>query len=149
MLPSLRVADLFAGSGSMGFEALSRGASWCSFFERDAGALAALRRNLELLRAGDRAGVFTRDAWNHPVTTPDGGVFDLLLLDPPYVDSGDSSDRGHVCRFLARLGRRADLRPLVVLHHEARVAYPERIEGSWQVRDRRTFGTNGVTIFER
>ena len=148
-LPSIRVADLFAGSGSMGLEALSRGACWCSFFERNTVALAALRKNVESLRAAVRAAVIPRDAWSHTVTAPDGYAFDLILLDPPYTDSNDASDGGLVRTYLAHLGRRGDVRPLVVLHHEARVCYPDHTDEDWHVRDRRIFGTNGITIFER
>src|SRR5687768_3674487 len=51
----LRVADLFAGTGALGLEALSRGAGHCTFIEKDRAALDVLRRNIERLGAGDRA----------------------------------------------------------------------------------------------
>ena len=75
----LRVADLFAGSGALGLEALSRGAAHCSFVETDRAALEALRRNLVSLGAGDRAEVRMQSA-----VAPLPGPFDLALLDPPY-----------------------------------------------------------------
>ncbi len=75
------VADLFAGSGAMGIEALSRGAARCTFVERDRSALAALKANLDALRLGDRATVVTSDvmAW-----VPAMRGVDLALVDPPY-----------------------------------------------------------------
>lgn len=75
------VADLFAGSGAMGIEALSRGAARCTFVERDRSALAALKVNLDALRLGDRATVVTSDvmAW-----VPAMRGVDLALVDPPY-----------------------------------------------------------------
>src|SRR3989304_6946937 len=56
-LPPLLVADVFAGGGSMGLEALSRGAAFCSFFERDRQALEALCSNIESLGAGQESRV--------------------------------------------------------------------------------------------
>ena len=75
------VADLFAGSGAMGIEALARGAARCTFVERDRSALAALKANLDALRLGDRTTVVTSDvmAW-----VPAMRGVDLALVDPPY-----------------------------------------------------------------
>jgi len=77
------VLDGFAGSGALGIEALSRGATHCLFVERDRDALAALRANLEACRLGpDRASVQVGDL---AVVT---GRWDLALLDPPYAYDG-------------------------------------------------------------
>ncbi|MFN2259551.1 MAG: 16S rRNA (guanine(966)-N(2))-methyltransferase RsmD [Parasphingopyxis sp.] len=76
----LRVADLFAGSGALGLEALSRGAAHCTFVERDRDALAALKANIA--RLGARSEVQPRDA---AALGPAPSPFDLLLLDPPYA----------------------------------------------------------------
>lgn len=75
------VVDLFAGSGAMGIEALSRGAARCTFVERDRHALAALRENLRALRLEDRSTVVVSDvlAW-----VPAMRGVDLALIDPPY-----------------------------------------------------------------
>lgn len=77
----LRVADLFAGSGALGFEALSRGAAWASFVETDAKALAVIRRNAEKLGASERVQVLGSSALALPRSEP----FDLILADPPYA----------------------------------------------------------------
>lgn len=75
----LRVADLFAGTGALGFEALSRGAARCTFVEQDRTALATLRVNADALKAGDRADIRAQSA-----LSPLAGPFDLVMLDPPY-----------------------------------------------------------------
>lgn len=78
-----RVLDLYAGSGALGIEALSRGAESAVFVERDRRALAALRRNLEAV--GAEAEVRQQDVAGflaHPE-----GTFDLVLCDPPYDDA--------------------------------------------------------------
>ena len=73
--------DLFAGSGALGLEALSRGAAHCTFVERDRAALAALGDNIASLRFEDQATVVTSDAVRWVATA---GHFDVVLLDPPY-----------------------------------------------------------------
>jgi 16S rRNA (guanine966-N2)-methyltransferase len=81
-LDGLRVLDLFAGSGALGIEALSRGAASAVFVERGAGALAALRRNLDALGV-DAAEVRRADAFAF-LARYGGEPFDLALIDPPY-----------------------------------------------------------------
>jgi 16S rRNA (guanine966-N2)-methyltransferase len=77
----LRVADLFAGSGALGFEALSRGAGSATFVEKDGKAVAAIRRNAETLRAEGRIRILGSSALALPRSDP----FDLILADPPYA----------------------------------------------------------------
>lgn len=80
-LHDTRVIDLFAGSGALGIEALSRGASHCVFVERDRDALVAVRRNIEALDLRDRSEVVPRDAMG---ALSQCGDVDLVLADPPY-----------------------------------------------------------------
>ena len=78
---SLAVADLFAGSGALGLEALSRGAASCIFVEQDPAALRALRANIAALRSPERADVRAGSVLSlGPAKAP----LDLVLLDPPY-----------------------------------------------------------------
>jgi 16S rRNA (guanine966-N2)-methyltransferase len=74
------VLDVFAGTGALGLEALSRGAARTLFVERSRPALAALRANIEACRAGDRCEVLPIDA----LTIPAGKPADIVFLDPPY-----------------------------------------------------------------
>jgi 16S rRNA (guanine966-N2)-methyltransferase len=91
----LAVADLFAGSGALGFEALSRGAATCVFVEQDRAALDALRANAEKL--GIRADIRASSVLSLP-SAP--APLDLIMMDPPYGTGAGSValDR------LARLG---------------------------------------------
>jgi 16S rRNA (guanine966-N2)-methyltransferase len=78
---ALGVADLFAGSGALGLEALSRGAASCLFVEQDPAAIRALRANIAALRAQSQCDVRTASVMQlGPVNAP----LDLILLDPPY-----------------------------------------------------------------
>jgi len=76
----LRVADLFAGSGALGLEALSRGAANATFVEADGNVAAAIKRNAGKLGAGERVSVIIGSALSLPASSP----FDLIFADPPY-----------------------------------------------------------------
>lgn len=78
----LHVADLFAGSGALGLEALSRGAAHCLFVDSDRAAVACIRVNVERLGASDRADV-RQQAVEHGGAPPPRPC-DLIFLDPPY-----------------------------------------------------------------
>lgn len=123
------VADLFAGSGAIGIEALSRGAARCVFVERDRHALRALDENLDALGLRDRATVLSADA----VTAAAGIDADIVFADPPYdFDQWDE--------LLARVT--ADL---VVAESGAAVAPPD----GWTATRVRTYGRTRVTYLER
>jgi 16S rRNA (guanine966-N2)-methyltransferase len=76
------VLDLFAGTGALGLEALSRGAGYCVFVEEDAAARGLIRRNVETLGLTGTTKVFRRDATN--LGRGNLGAFGLVFLDPPY-----------------------------------------------------------------
>lgn len=82
-LPGARVLDLFAGSGALAIEALSRGAAHATLVERARPALAAIRSNLDTAGVADRATVVASELPG--ALTKVEGPFDLVLLDPPYA----------------------------------------------------------------
>lgn len=88
----LRVADLYAGSGALGLEALSRGAAFACFVDRDARAQAAIRANIEGLGAGGRSRIVPAPVEN----LPSGESFDLLFADPPYETGSGSAALGYI-----------------------------------------------------
>lgn len=79
-----RVLDLYAGSGAVGIEALSRGAHSAVFVDHDAEAVAAIQANLALTRLGDRATVLRMPADRYMARAA-AGSFDIVLMDPPYA----------------------------------------------------------------
>ena len=83
----LRVADLFAGSGALGLEALSRGAAHVTFVENDSRAAAAIRRNTDRLGIVDRVQLRQGSALAVPQAEP----FDLVFADPPYAPGSGSA----------------------------------------------------------
>ncbi len=80
-LNGARVIDLFAGSGALGLEALSRGAAFCRFVDHDASAVEAIHINIAALRLEARSNVVQGEAARGAVA---GDPFDLAFLDPPY-----------------------------------------------------------------
>jgi len=83
----LAVADLFAGSGALGLEALSRGATSAAFVEQDPKAAAAIKRNAEKLGVGERVRIFGGSA----LALPAAGSFDLIFADPPYGEGSGTA----------------------------------------------------------
>ncbi len=111
------VLDLFAGTGALGLEALSRGAAHATFVENDRAALAALRANIATCRAQDRCTVLAMDA----LAIPPGAAAGLVFLDPPYR-------RELVPRALARLRAVGRLAPNALLIAETARDEPLEID---------------------
>jgi 16S rRNA (guanine966-N2)-methyltransferase len=82
-LPKARVLDLFAGTGALGLEAISRGATWADFVEIRPSSLHALRANVALLRLRERTRIFKRDAVPFAEAL-DAESYDIAFVDPPY-----------------------------------------------------------------
>ncbi|MBB1472178.1 16S rRNA (guanine(966)-N(2))-methyltransferase RsmD [Luteimonas sp. MC1782] len=101
MLPGARVLDLFAGSGALGLEALSRGAAEALLVERDPVLAQALHASCTRLHAGDAATVVRADALDW-LRLPVHGQFDLVFLDPPFADDAWATALQRLPPWLAR-----------------------------------------------
>jgi 16S rRNA (guanine966-N2)-methyltransferase len=136
----LRVLDLFAGTGALGLEALSRGAAFCLFVEEDAASRGLIRRNVEALALTGVTKVFRRDATNLGPAGNRGG-FGLIFLDPPY-------EKSLAPRALASAAAGAWLRPgavaVVEESRRAAVALPD----GFAALEQRTWGDTQV-VFAR
>jgi 16S rRNA (guanine966-N2)-methyltransferase len=82
-LAGARVVDLFAGTGALGLEALSRGARYCDFVENGPAALHSLKANVAALRAREKSRIYDRDAVPF-VDRLEAGRYDIAIADPPY-----------------------------------------------------------------
>ncbi len=137
-----RVIDLFAGSGALGLEALSRGAAFCLFVETDEAARGAIRRNIEALSPdGGLFGatrVHRRDATD-PGMLPggDGPPFDLAFLDPPYA-------RGLGEQALEKLAAGTWLAPGAIVVFERGVGEPDVSAPGYEMLDVRGYGAARV-----
>ena len=133
-----RVLDLFAGTGALGLEALSRGARTASFVETGAKALGLLRRNIATLGLGRSAEVLARDATR--IGTNPGTPHDLVFLDPPY-----GQGLGERAMAAALSGGWIAAEALVVWEEAAAVVPP----GCLTLRDRRRYGDTMIRLFRR
>ncbi len=88
-LDGARFADLYAGSGAVGLEALSRGAAVSLLVEADPKAARVIRENIVALRAGPAARLVTAKVAQVVALPPDGGPFDVVFADPPYAVGDD------------------------------------------------------------
>lgn len=79
-----RFLDVFAGSGGIGIEALSRGASFCCFIEQNSQAIACIKENLEKCKFTDAALVLKGDARNASLLLAEKKAYDIVFMDPPY-----------------------------------------------------------------
>jgi 16S rRNA (guanine966-N2)-methyltransferase len=134
LIRDARVADLFAGTGALGIEALSRGAAHCTFVERDRQAVRILRDNVERLGLGDRSRIVTGDATSIAAQLD----VDILLVDPPYQFDAWAA--------LLRAARA----PFVVAEAGRSLEALEGLEGSgWRVIRSKRYGRTWVTFLER
>lgn len=146
-LPGLRVADLCAGTGALGLEALSRGAAFVLLAEQHPRHVECLRRNLAavthamgLETAGDRVQVAPYDVRLLPVRAAGlAGTLDLVLADPPYRPERDQTGPADLLRDAA-LAAWAGPAALLVLEHEAGEELPWHPAGPWRLQRQRRFG---------
>lgn len=132
--PQARVLDLFAGSGALGLEALSRGAEHATFVETSSKALRVLRANIESLGAADRVTVVRRDALRY-LDELESLAFDVAFADPPY-------ESGLAVRLFEVISQRPFARELWVEHRSGE-ALP-RLPG---LRSR-SYGDTTVSFWE-
>jgi 16S rRNA (guanine966-N2)-methyltransferase len=131
-LDDAKVLDLFAGSGALGIEALSRYAAQCTFVEQARPALDAIRTNLDVTGLSDRSNVVVADAMTF-VTQGKASDFDLVLADPPY----DFSQWAELLNGITTA--------LVVAESNRPVTRPE----GWNVLREKRYGKTWVTFLER
>jgi 16S rRNA (guanine(966)-N(2))-methyltransferase RsmD len=134
-----RVLDLFAGSGALGIEALSRGAAGAVFVEKDADAVRTIQRNLDRLRLTGARVVHGDVLWTIAQEAAAGAKYDLVLVDPPY---------GMLTEIQSRLARH--LPPLLAAHGLLVVETDARTEPELPLpaRTSRKYGQTRVTLFE-
>lgn len=136
------VLDLFAGTGGLGIEALSRGAANAVFIDASSQSVEVVKRNLASTKLADRAEVYRNDARRAlKLLERAGKSFDLIFLDPPYA----VKDCDALLIDMASRGLVADGAIAVVEHHPD-VAYPENIEGYERTRYA-TYGEIALSIY--
>jgi len=133
----LRVLDLFAGTGALGLEALSRGAAHVTFVDDGRAAQGLIRKNIELTRSADRTDLIRRDATR--LGDNPGAPYDLIFLDPPY---GKSLGQKTIAALVK--GWVAD-EALIVWEENAPMAAPD----GFDLHDSRKYGDTHISLMWR
>jgi 16S rRNA (guanine966-N2)-methyltransferase len=135
-----RVLDLYAGSGGIGIEALSRGADWCDFVDRDATACRTIRENLEHVGFSERGRAHQSAVL--PFARAASEPYDMLIMDPPYADP-------EIVPTLEAVSHTPAVRDgtIIVIGHSPRVALADRIGRLVKLRTR-CHGDSCFSIFD-
>ncbi|WP_414463895.1 16S rRNA (guanine(966)-N(2))-methyltransferase RsmD [Hyphomicrobium sp. DY-1] len=139
-LNGARVIDLFAGTGALGIEAVSRGAAYCLFVEEAPDARALIRKNVEAMGLTGETRIFRRDATH---LGPAGNMepYELAFLDPPY-------DKGLGEKALAGLAEGKWLTPGAICMLEERAGTDVVIPAAFELLDTRTYGDTDVRFLK-
>jgi len=141
-LHGARIIDVFAGSGALGLEALSRGASFCLFVETDDAARGAIRENIDAMQLFGVTRVHRRDATDlGPRPASAGAPFDIAFLDPPYA-------KGLGERAVAELKAHGWLASGAILMFERGRGEPDLVLDGFEQIDARDYGAARVLFFK-
>jgi len=143
------VLDLYCGTGTLGLEALSRGAARCFFAERDRAALVKLRRNIEALGACHRCEIWPGDVLERLqqlLSAMDGPV-GVAFVDPPYAHARRWDWSAVQARLFEPLAARLAADGLVVLRTPKALKVPEQL-GALAIWRSRRYGDMAVTMYE-
>jgi 16S rRNA (guanine(966)-N(2))-methyltransferase RsmD len=135
-----RVLDLYAGSGSLGIEALSLGASWGDFVEQNHRQCEIIRANLKRTGFDQRAGVFCGDVRRTLNSLP--GAYSLVLLDPPYR----MRNLSEVLDLIAAVPGLVEAGGMVVAGHSRQLDLPDTL-GRLRRETHRRYGDNAVDFY--
>ncbi len=150
LLPDSNVLDLYCGTGTLGLEALSRGAERCAFVERDRAVIDRLKRNIETIEVQDQCEILRGDAtrqlksWlaSRPKT------LDLVFVDPPYADSRQWNWRQIASRLFEPFCERLDEDGVVVLRTSTATDPPETL-GPLQTFRTKRYGDMRIVLYRR
>ncbi len=147
-VPDARVLDLFAGAGSLGIEALSRGAQSATFVERDRRTLECIRGNLEKTRLTTAAELICLDVFTALARTLGARGFDFVFADPPYTTADQPED--FAARLIANEHLPTILSPggVFVLEKSPRRPLPTETNG-WEIVRQKRYGTTEVLFLKR
>ena len=142
-LPGARFLDLFAGAGSVGLDALSRGAACAVFVERDRRHAAAIKANAALLRAGDRCEIVCADAFSWVSREGHSRGFSIVFADPPYATAAECGFAG-VMKAAAESGA---LRPGGLFIAESAAAQAAEEAPGWELLRDRVYGQSRIAVY--
>lgn len=135
-----RVLDLFAGSGQLGIEALSRGAAGCVFVDQSKQAIGVIKKNLETCGFADSARVYQSDSLTYlSVTASPKERYDIALLDPPYAS-------GLLKKALPLVAEHMNRGGVIICEAPSDMELPEQA-GDFTIRKTYRYGKIGMTLY--
>jgi 16S rRNA (guanine966-N2)-methyltransferase len=144
-----RVADLFCGVGSLGLEAISRGAVSVTFIEKDQRILTILKRNIEKAGFGKQSKVIRADVFKvGAAASADEQIYDIIFVDPPYPLTKDAGAGSLLGGLLVLLDMRLAAKGIVIVRTEEHTRLLERY-GKLSIIEQRKWGTMTITILGR
>jgi len=152
-VPDAIVADLFCGTGSLGLEALSRGARHAIMVDKDHDAVKRARQNIEKLRFQDQATLILTDIFRYGIpgsknqNPEDPDRCDLVFLDPPYIFSRHTGPDSDIGKLLWKISGQVAPLALVVVRHDKHSEFLPAYNTLHQY-DRREYGNMALTFFK-
>lgn len=151
IVPECRVLDMYAGTGAIGIEALSRGAKFCIFVEKDWPAIQVIKKNLEATRLQDKAQVLKDDVFEIvPYLEKNNIEVDLVLASPPYPLIEQSSYRNKLLILFSSLCSKRILQPgglIMLQHRKTDFEVPSEVF-SIELFDTRIYGDTQLSFFK-
>ena len=140
-------ADIFSGTGSMGLEALSRGAVHVTFVEQDKSAAEILQKNIEKGGWKEQSRIVKSDAFSVGAAYIDGRKFDFVFVDPPYALSRETNEASQLGSMLVLLNEQLADNGVVIVRTEDHVHLLQRY-GRLEVADRREWGSMAINFLQ-
>jgi 16S rRNA (guanine(966)-N(2))-methyltransferase RsmD len=138
-----KVLDLFAGTGAMGMEAISRGAQFCCFVDSGAEAIRIIRENVQLCAAHDRSRIIHGKVSSAITRLSSAGeLFDLIFMDPPY-------GKGLIEKTLQIIGPVANNETLVIAERHVKDEPPLVPVLMWEEKFNRRYGDTLISVYSR
>jgi 16S rRNA (guanine966-N2)-methyltransferase len=147
LLSGARAADLFSGVGSLGLEALSRGAAFVTFVEKSGEVIEVLEKNIAKAGFGERSRVVHASAFRVGAPVGAGERYDLVFVDPPYAMTQEVGNGSSLADLLNILHDQVTQGGVVVVRTQRSVALLEDY-GPFHVVDRRRWGTMAVVLLQ-
>ena len=143
------VADVFCGVGSLGLEALSRGAEFVAFFEKYPKTASILKQNIEKAGFQRKSKVYFKDAFKMGAILVEGKPkYDLIFVDPPYIRTNAVGAGSDLDKLLKILVDQAADNGLVIVRTHKKIVLPDIYSG-FKIIDRREWGSMAITFLVR
>jgi 16S rRNA (guanine966-N2)-methyltransferase len=150
------VADVFCGVGSLGLEALSRGAEFATFIERDPKTASILKKNIEKAGFVNQSKVIITDAFKTGVGIGIGigkvaseiSAYNLIFVDPPYIRTNNVGAGSDLDKLMQILVDQVVDNALVIVRTHKKIVLPD-IYGGFKIIERREWGSMAITFLKR